>query len=111
VRGLGAADARVPAGQGRVRGVGGRARAVVMEDFYGEQRHRFEILLTPGGAPAGAQWNLDRDTASRRRARRPRRAPAVEWLNIRLADLENLRRPAPPTPADPHATRRPCGRR
>ncbi|MDT8915162.1 cryptochrome/photolyase family protein [Amycolatopsis sp. PS_44_ISF1] len=38
----------------------GRGR-FVMEDFYRDQRRRFEVLLEPDGEPAGGQWNFDRD--------------------------------------------------
>ncbi|WP_326950132.1 cryptochrome/photolyase family protein [Amycolatopsis sp. NBC_01307] len=38
----------------------GRKR-FVMEDFYRDQRSRFEILLEPDGSPAGGHWNYDRD--------------------------------------------------
>lgn len=37
----------------------GDRKRLVMEDFYREQRRRFEVLMEPGGKPAGGRWNFD----------------------------------------------------
>jgi len=34
-------------------------RRLVMEDFYREQRRRFDLLIADGGKPEGGKWNLD----------------------------------------------------
>jgi deoxyribodipyrimidine photolyase-related protein len=39
---------------------GGRKR-LVMEDFYREQRRRFDVLLDANGEPEGGRWNFDAD--------------------------------------------------
>ncbi|MEC3974993.1 cryptochrome/photolyase family protein [Amycolatopsis sp. H20-H5] len=36
-------------------------RRFVMEDFYRDQRRRFEILMEPDGEPVGGRWNFDHD--------------------------------------------------
>ncbi|GAA1106253.1 cryptochrome/photolyase family protein [Nocardiopsis metallicus] len=32
-----------------------------MEDFYRDQRRRFQILMEPDGEPTGGRWNFDKD--------------------------------------------------
>ncbi len=39
----------------------GDRKRLVMEDFYREQRRRFEVLLDPDGKPEGGRWNFDRE--------------------------------------------------
>jgi len=52
-------------------------RRLVMEDFYREQRRRFDLLLDGQGKPEGGRWNLDRE--NRKPARDAPTAPAP-WL-------------------------------
>jgi deoxyribodipyrimidine photolyase-related protein len=51
---------------------GGRKR-LLMEDFYREQRKRFEVLLDPDGGPEGGKWNFD--AANRRPPKEGLKAP------------------------------------
>jgi len=39
---------------------GSRGR-LVMEDFYRDQRRRFDVLMEPDGKPAGGRFNYDKD--------------------------------------------------
>ncbi|MEJ7894575.1 MAG: cryptochrome/photolyase family protein [Solirubrobacteraceae bacterium] len=39
---------------------GSRGR-LVMEDFYSDQRRRFDVLMEPDGKPAGGRFNYDKD--------------------------------------------------
>jgi len=49
-------------------------RRLVMEDFYREQRRRFDVLVDENGEPEGGRWNFDAD--NRRPARESPSAPA-----------------------------------
>ncbi len=43
----------------------GRRKQWVMEHFYRHMRRRWKLLLDADGAPAGGQWNFDRDNRKR----------------------------------------------
>ena len=48
-----------------------------MEYFYREMRRRHDILMEPGGKPAGGRWNFDLKTESRPRKGSTRRGGSV----------------------------------
>ena len=55
----------------------GDRKRLVMEDFYREQRRRFEVLLDADGKPEGGRWNFDAE--NRRPPGKGLRAPDPWW--------------------------------
>ena len=62
---------------------------LVMEDFYRDQRRRFDLLLDGDGGPEGGRWNLDRE--NRRPPKEGLSAPDP-WLPTEDAIDEEVRR-------------------